>query len=58
LRLCSRAPETTILLPDAIDETFYDGEQTFGCPPVARHASLYSHRYTGDARRLYLLATQ
>src|ERR1700679_645879 len=31
LRLCSRAPETTILLPDAIDETFYDGEQTFGC---------------------------
>ena len=28
-RLCSRAPETTIWLPAAIYQPFYDGEQTF-----------------------------
>src|SRR5690348_16665338 len=32
-RLCSRAPETTILLPGAIKPPFYDGEQMFVSEP-------------------------
>src|SRR5438105_2526006 len=31
LRLCSRAPETTICSPAAISRAFYDPEQTFAC---------------------------
>src|SRR5689334_9662947 len=36
LRLCSRAPETTICSPAAISSAFYDPEQMFAYAPVAR----------------------
>src|ERR1700733_14800831 len=38
LRLCSRAPETTIWLPAGICRSFYDVEQTFVSPRARKSA--------------------
>ena len=45
LRLCSRAPETTIWLLAAISSSLYEGEQTFACgryPSIAAYTSSIS----------------